>query len=80
MTEKNKPKIYNKDYNKAYILEKRDLKYEKNNIEYNEQYPEGGIKCIHYNKCGNVLPKWWYECKTTYLCTECDMKLFFAFN
>lgn len=52
---------------------KRDFEYEKNNIAYDEQYPEGGIKCKNYELCGAVLPEWWFECKCSYLCTNCDM-------
>jgi hypothetical protein len=54
----------------------RDLEYENNNTGYDYQYPEnegGGIKCKNYNLCQNVLPKWWYDCKGTYLCTNCDI-------
>lgn len=54
----------------------RDIKYEKNNIAFDEQYPEefgGGIKCKNYKICGEILPKWWYECKNNYLCTNCHM-------
>lgn len=51
----------------------RDIGYEKDNIGYDEQYPEGGIKCKNYPICGAVLPNWWYECKGRYLCTGCDI-------
>ena len=54
----------------------RDLAYENNNIGYDEQYTEedgGGIKCKNYELCESVLPKWWYNCKGKYLCTNCDM-------
>lgn len=55
---------------------KRDLEYENNNIGYDWQYTEedgGGIKCKNYELCEDVLPKWWFECKGHYLCTNCDM-------
>ena len=54
----------------------RDFNYENNNIGYDYQYPEkdgGGIKCKNYILCENVLPKWWFECKECYLCTNCHM-------
>lgn len=54
----------------------KDSYYEKNNIAHDDQYPEpdgGGIKCKNYIVCGSVLPRWWFECKGCYLCTNCDM-------
>ena len=55
----------------------RDTEYENNNIAYDEQYTEeeggGGIKCKNYELCEAVLPKWWFECKGNYLCTNCHM-------
>jgi hypothetical protein len=56
----------------------RDHEYEANNVGYDEQYPEpeGGIKCKNYELCGTVLPKWWYDCKGTYICTDCDIDEF----
>ncbi len=54
----------------------RDTEYENNNIAYDYQYPEevgGGIKCKNYELCEVVLPKWWFECKNNYLCTNCHM-------
>jgi len=54
----------------------RDLNYEENNIGFDEQYTEedgGGIKCKNYKLCKCVLPKWWFECKENYLCTNCHM-------
>jgi len=51
----------------------RDLEYEKNNIGYDYQYPEGRIKCKNYELCNTVLPDWWYECKGHYICTNCDI-------
>ena len=54
----------------------RDLDYENNNIGFDYQYTEedgGGIKCKNYELCEAVLPKWWFECKGQYLCTNCDM-------
>ena len=47
-----------------------------NNIGFDEQFPEeegGGIKCKNYELCESVLPKWWFECKGNYLCTNCHM-------
>jgi hypothetical protein len=54
----------------------RDFEYEKKNIAFDEQYIEeegGGIKCKNYEVCNAVLPKWWFDCKSCYLCTNCDM-------
>jgi hypothetical protein len=54
----------------------RDFDYEMNNIAYDCQYTEedgGGIKCKNYEVCDAVLPKWWWECKNSYLCSNCDM-------
>ena len=51
----------------------RDLQYESENKGYDWQYPEGGIKCKNYNLCESILPKWWYDCKGKYLCTNCDI-------
>ena len=46
------------------------------NVGFDYQYTEddgGGIKCKNYEICEAVLPKWWFECKGSYLCTNCDM-------
>ena len=54
----------------------RDFEYENNNICFDYQNPEedgGGIKCKNYELCEGVLPKWWFECKGNYLCTNCHM-------
>jgi len=54
----------------------RDFEYESCNIGYDYQYPKekgGGIKCINQIICDNILPKWWFECKGSYLCSICDM-------
>lgn len=52
----------------------RDIDYEKNNIGYDEQYPNGdGIKCKNYILCKSVLSEWWYDCKGHYICTNCDV-------
>ena len=54
----------------------RYFDYENNNIGYDSQYTEedgGGIKCKNYIICETVLPKWWFECKGCYLCTDCHM-------
>lgn len=50
-----------------------DKEYEKNNIGYDAQYPEGGIKCRNYEVCNEILPDWWKNCKGKWLCTNCDM-------
>jgi len=50
----------------------RDLAYENNNIVYDEE-DGGGIKCKNYELCEAVLPKWWYNYKGQYLCTNCNM-------
>jgi hypothetical protein len=46
----------------------RDFEYENSNTGY-----DGGIKCKNYEICDCVLPKWWFEYKGHYLCTECHM-------
>jgi hypothetical protein len=54
----------------------RDLTYENNNIGFDWQYPKengGGIKCKNYELCKSILPKWWFDCKGNYLCTNCHM-------
>jgi hypothetical protein len=51
----------------------RDLEYEKNNIGYDTQYPNGGIKCKNHIICESVLPYWWYNCKGHYMCLNCDV-------
>ena len=54
----------------------RDFDYENNNIAYDWQCTEedgGGIKCKNYEICEAVLPKWWFDCKGHYLCTNCHM-------
>jgi len=55
---------------------KRDFDYETSNIGYDWQYTEedgGGIKCKNHIVCGTVLPKWWFDCKGSYLCTNCHI-------
>lgn len=50
----------------------RDFEYEKNNVGYDWQSPNGyGIKCKNYIICEAVLPNWWFQCKCCYLCTNC---------
>jgi hypothetical protein len=51
----------------------RDITYENTNIIYNEQYPEGGIKCKNHKLCKSILPKWWWNSNECYLCTNCEM-------
>jgi hypothetical protein len=51
----------------------RDIEYENTHVGFDEQYPEGGIKCKNYEFCEAVLPDWWYDCKGRYLCTNCDI-------
>ena len=54
----------------------KDIEYENNNIAFDWQCTEkdgGGIKCKNYELCESVLPKWWFDCKGCYLCTNCDM-------
>ena len=58
------------------ITMNRDFDYENSNIGYDDQYTEedgGGIKCKNHVVCEAVLPKWWFDCKASYLCTNCDM-------
>jgi hypothetical protein len=54
-------------------MQYRDLQYEQENIGYDEQYPEGGIKCKNYELCTHILPQDWYEHFANYLCMTCDM-------
>ena len=57
-------------------MNEKDIEYENNNIAYDYQYTKevgGGIKCKNYELCNEVLPKWWFECKGNYLCTNCHM-------
>ena len=54
----------------------RDLEYENANIGYDYQYTRedgGGIKCKNYLLCRALLPKWWFDCKENYLCTNCHI-------
>ena len=51
----------------------RDLDYESHSIGYDEQYPDGGILCKNHIVCETILPRWWFDCKRRYLCTNCDM-------
>jgi hypothetical protein len=54
----------------------RDFDYENSNVGYYEQYTKedgGGIKCKNYIICECLLPKWWFECKGHYLCSNCHM-------
>ena len=51
----------------------RDIEYEENNTALNSLSGEEGIKCRNYELCGTTLPDWWFDCKGTYLCTNCDM-------
>jgi hypothetical protein len=51
----------------------RDLEYEKNNRGYDSYCPDEGIKCKNYEICNTVLPDWWFDCKNSYLCTNCHM-------
>jgi len=54
----------------------RDLDYEASHVVYNEEYPKetgGGIQCKNYKVCASVLPPWWWDCNSSYLCTNCEM-------
>jgi hypothetical protein len=47
-----------------------------NNIGFDDQCTKengGGIKCKNYEICQTVLPKWWFDCKGNYLCTNCHI-------
>lgn len=55
------------------MMIERDLTYENNNIAYDYHNTEEGIKCKNYDICESVIPKWWFECKNNYLCTNCHM-------
>ena len=59
--------------NPSNYMDYRDLQYEQSNIEYDYQYPEGGIKCKNYDLCENILPLDWWKNKATYLCISCDI-------
>lgn len=59
--------------NYNYKKDCRDYDYEKNNIGYDEQYPDGGIKCNNFLLCKTVLPNWWIDCKKCYICTNCNI-------
>ena len=51
----------------------RDYDYENINVIYNPENCQDEIKCKNYELCNTTLPKWWFECKECYLCTNCDM-------
>ncbi len=51
----------------------RDLNYETNNAAFDEQNNDAGFKCKNYEVCGTVLPDWWWDCKSQYVCSGCDM-------
>lgn len=54
-------------------MSKRDFDYENNNsINNYDNGSEIGIKCKNFNLCKNYIPDWWFDCKGTYLCTNCD--------
>jgi len=54
--------------------QERDYDYENNNLVYDEYCEEKeGIKCKNYELCETALPKWWWDCKCRYLCTNCHM-------
>ena len=53
--------------NSSNYMEYRDLQYEQENIGYDDQYPEGGIKCKNYDLCEVILPSNWWEYKATYI-------------
>lgn len=57
--------------NQTNYMEYRDLQYEQENIEYDEQYPEGGIKCKNYELCERVIGPDWWEYYGNYLCLNC---------
>ena len=58
--------------NPSNYMEYRDLQYERENIGYDEQYPEGGIKCKNYELCESIIPPDWYEYYANYFCMICD--------
>jgi hypothetical protein len=66
--------------NPSNYMDYRDLQYEEENVGYDCEYPEGGIKCKNYELCESLLPKWWFECKANYLCPYCDMHRFFGWK
>ena len=53
-------------------MENRNLIYEQENIGYDLQYPEGGIKCRNYKLCESILPPDCWEWGKNYLCINCD--------
>lgn len=57
--------------NSSNYMEYRDLQYERENVAYDYQYPEGGIKCKNHDLCEGVLPPDWFEKVANYLCANC---------
>ena len=57
--------------NPSNYMEYRDLQYEQENIAYDFQYPEGGIKCKNYELCEHILSPDWWENLANYLCMSC---------
>lgn len=54
-----------KTYEQQQEISERDFDY---------THEEGGeIKCKNYELCESVIPKWWFDCKGKYLCTNCDI-------
>jgi hypothetical protein len=49
----------------------RDYEYEANNVGYDKDDGEEGIKCKNHIVCDVVLPKWRYDCKGCYFCINC---------
>ena len=52
--------------------EYRDLLYETENIGYDCNYPDGGIKCRNYDLCKYILSPDNFESFQTYLCGQCN--------
>lgn len=57
--------------NSSNYMEYRDLQYEQSNIDYDSQYPEGGIKCKNYELCESILQPDHWKYYANYLCMSC---------
>ena len=38
------------------------------------------IKCVNYDRCKELIPKWWYDFKGHFRCARCDLVLWEAFE
>lgn len=51
----------------------RDLEYENSNKMKCDNGSDYGFPCKNFKLCGSVLPDWWWECKSNYICLNCDI-------